>query len=83
MASNGQLAYIVSDDSMCYGVNYPLNHVMIFDEMANQRSMGAIFQLIGRAGRVGMSWVANAYLEEKTFLRLKELFERGIFLLRR
>jgi hypothetical protein len=34
---------IVSDDSMCYGVNYPLNHVIVFDEMAEKRSVGALF----------------------------------------
>ena len=45
------MAFIVADDSMCYGVNYPLNHVIVFDEMANERSMGALFQLIGRAGK--------------------------------
>ncbi|CAD8210744.1 unnamed protein product [Paramecium pentaurelia] len=70
LASNGQLALIISDDSMCYGVNYPLNHVIVFDEMAEKRSIGALFQLIGRAGRVGVSWTANAYLGDKTFDRL-------------
>lgn len=43
LATNGQLALIISDDSMCYGVNYPLNHVIVTDEMACQRSVGALF----------------------------------------
>ncbi|CAD8166188.1 unnamed protein product [Paramecium pentaurelia] len=69
LASNGQLALIISDNSICYGVNYRLNHVIVFDEMADKRSIGALFQLIGTC-RVGVSWTANAYLGDKTFDRL-------------
>jgi hypothetical protein len=62
MASSGQLAYIVSDISICYGTNYPINRVIVTDEFAKNHSINTLFQLFGRAGRVGRSWIAVVYI---------------------
>jgi len=62
MATCGKLAFLISDDSISYGTNYPFNHVIIDEEVAKEHSIGTIFQLIGRAGRVGQSWVAYAHI---------------------
>jgi hypothetical protein len=64
MASNGLLAYIISDVSICYGTNYPINRIVVTDEFATQHSMNTLFQLFGRAGRVGRSWIAMIYVSE-------------------
>lgn len=68
LAEKGRLAYIISDESINYGVNIPINHVMIDDDFMGTddkdrlHSINTIFQLAGRAGRVGKSWVAYLHL---------------------
>jgi hypothetical protein len=62
MLRNGELAFLISDSNISYGANYTFHHVVIEDEMASRRSMKTIFQLMGRAGRVGKSWTAKAHL---------------------
>ena len=68
-ADLGLLAFMISDDSIAYGVNFPLSHVIIEDEVANRRSMMSILQMMGRAGRVGKSWCAYSYLGDETWSR--------------
>jgi hypothetical protein len=69
-ADNNRLAYLVAGSTVSYGTNYPLSHVIVDDELAEIHSMNSIFQLINRAGRVGRSWTAHAYLGPKTIKRL-------------
>ncbi len=72
MASNGQLAFLISDDGICYGANYPFSHVIIHDDVADSHSISTLFQLAGRAGRVGTSWVAYAHVGQNTAQRLSD-----------
>tara|TARA_Y100000389_G_scaffold92145_1_gene88719 strand:- start:10626 stop:13328 length:2703 start_codon:yes stop_codon:yes gene_type:complete len=60
LASKGSLAFVISDYDICYGTNYPFNTVIITDDFAYHHSLNTLFQLMGRAGRVGRSWTANA-----------------------
>jgi replicative superfamily II helicase len=53
LACKKRFPFIVSDDSICYGINLPLNTVIIEDNLINKRSFNTILQLMGRAGRVG------------------------------
>jgi hypothetical protein len=62
LASDGQLAFMISDDNICYGANYPFSHVIIDEDIAKTHSINTIFQLAGRSGRVGESWVAYAHI---------------------
>lgn len=68
LAEQGKLAYLISDDSINYGINIPINHVVIEDNFITLNnpikfhSINTIFQLAGRAGRVGKSWVAYLHL---------------------
>ena len=64
MASRGYLAYIISDVSICYGTNYPINKVIAMQDFAINRSINTLFQLFGRAGRVGRSWTADIYVPD-------------------
>jgi hypothetical protein len=64
-AEKGELAFVISDESICYGANYPFGHVIVEDEFALKHSIGTMFQLWGRAGRIGKSWSANAHLTGK------------------
>lgn len=66
MASGGTLSYLVADDAICYGTNYPINRVFVTDEFAKSHSINTLFQLMGRAGRVGQSWIAESYIGSNT-----------------
>lgn len=70
LASTGKLAYMIANDDICYGANYPFSHVVITDEVVENHSINTIFQLAGRTGRVGTSWVAWAHVGEKTGKRI-------------
>lgn len=70
LAKDGKLAYLIADASICYGTNYPINIVIVSEEFAQLHSLNTLFQLFGRAGRVGQSWVARAIIDFKTAQRL-------------
>lgn len=70
LASEGKLSFLISDDNISYGANYPFSHVVITDEVVDNHSLLTIFQLAGRAGRVGTSWVAWAHVSDKTGQRV-------------
>ena len=70
LAAEGKLAFVISDDNICYGANYPFSHVIIDECLADKHSIGTIFQLAGRAGRVGESWVAYAHIGDNTSQRI-------------
>ena len=53
LASETKLAFMISDYDISYGSNYPFSHVIITDDGAENHSINTIFQLLGRAGRVG------------------------------
>lgn len=65
LASQNFLAYIITDQSLCYGANFPISNVILRDSLVQKLNMNEIFQLIGRAGRVGQSWTARAFLGAK------------------
>jgi hypothetical protein len=75
MATSGQLTYIISDSSLSYGANYPINRVFIIDDFANAHSIDTLFQSLSRAGRVGRSWMAEGYIPDsvaKTILHYSQ-----------
>lgn len=83
LASEGKLAFLVSDGSINYGANYHIGHVIVFDDLAKKHSIGTLFQLWGRAGRVGKSWTAHAYIvgkdTERRFMKyMKGELDRGV-----
>ena len=72
LAQEGQLAYLISNDEIAYGANFPVNSIIITNEYENNLSIGTLFQLIGRTGRVGYSSSSYAYLNEKMIEKIKE-----------
>lgn len=65
LASQNYLAYIITDHSLAYGTNFPISNVILCDDLVTKLNMNEMFQLVGRAGRVGQSWTARAFLEEQ------------------
>ncbi len=75
MLSDRQLAYIITDESFCYGANYQISNVIINDDLANEHSINTILQLIGRTSRIGKSWTGKVYLDNNTKIRLLNFFD--------
>jgi hypothetical protein len=75
MLSERQLAFIITDESFCYGANYQISNVIINDDLADNHSINTILQLIGRTSRIGKSWAGKVYLDTNTKKRLMEFFE--------
>ena len=71
LASQNFLAYIITDQSLCYGTNFPISNVILCDDLVTKLNMNEMFQLVGRAGRVGQSWTARAFLEEEGLKKYK------------
>lgn len=61
-AKNMFLAYLISHQDILYGANLPVHNVIIDDSIVNNFSISSIFQIMGRAGRIGKSWISNCYL---------------------
>jgi hypothetical protein len=61
LASNGLLAYLIADDDICYGTNYPIENVVVDDTCLTRHSVKTVFQVFARAGRPGKSWKASIY----------------------
>jgi len=63
--AEGLLPFLFSTYYISYGANYPLFHVIIDDDFAIKHSIQTVFQLMGRAGRVGKSWIARIHFTGK------------------
>lgn len=68
--SQRQLGYLVADNTISFGTNYPFNKVILDSDVASKHSIGTIFQQLRRAGRVGKSWIAEGYIDNATAKRL-------------
>ncbi len=79
LLTDGQLAYIIADESFFYGANYKISNVIINDDIANLHSINAVLQLIGRTARVGKSWAGKVYLDTMTKTRILDLFKNPTF----
>lgn len=77
LASEGLLAMVVADGTISYGTNWPFTNVYVDESFVRGRALLAdgsivdvirslyfLFQNLGRAGRFGKSWRANAYFSQ-------------------
>jgi len=65
LASNGELAYIIANDDITYGTNYPIENIIVDNTCMSAHSAKTIFQVFARAGRPGKSWRANVFADRK------------------
>lgn len=66
------MPFVVSNESISFGANLPFTRVIIEDCLANEHSMGTLYQLMGRAGRVGLSWMSFIILGPNTSRRFMD-----------
>lgn len=75
LGAAGKLTYVIADDTICYGTNWPFVFVILDETFLNvnatlknktivqvKRSINTVMQLLGRAGRYLKSWEAIAYV---------------------
>jgi replicative superfamily II helicase len=75
LATRGQLAYIISDKSIIYGINIPVNYVLVDNEFSQSCNVFELVQLFGRAGRLGKSNFAKCYVESTGMSKLYNLIK--------
>lgn len=61
-ASQGQLAYVITDHSGCYGANMLLSRVIITEQFAALASIATLEQAGGRLCRVGLTYKGTLIL---------------------
>lgn len=61
--TEGKLAFTISDVGIAYGTNVPLNRIIATKDFTDAYSINTVYQLIARAGRVGKSWIAEAFID--------------------
>lgn len=77
----GNMSIVFVNDDICYGVNYPIENIVILDTpLMMNRSVNTLLQLISRAGRKGKSdkaniWIAEPILEKLTGYIMDPNFE--------
>jgi len=77
LASRGLLAYVLADEDICYGTNYPFENVIV-DECLRHHSVKTIFQVFARAGRPGKSWKANIFAHSSILDIIRQyVFDNG------
>lgn len=62
LCSNGYISFLFADRAIVYGTNFPFSNVLIDPKFAAASSLNTLYQLIGRAGRVGRSYMAKVFL---------------------
>ena len=74
MASKGQLAYLIANDVICYGANYPIENIIVDNTCLTpeQHSVKTVFQVFARAGRPGKSWRANIFAHSSVLEMIKQ-----------
>lgn len=65
LCSSGYISFLFADRSIVYGTNFPFSNVFIDPAFAETSSLNTLYQLIGRAGRVGRSYMAKVFLIDK------------------
>jgi hypothetical protein len=79
-ASQGLLAFIIADDDICYGTNYPIENVIVDNSPAViTHSVNTIFQVFSRAGRPGKSWKANIYAHTEILSKIDSFIKDNTF----
>ena len=73
MGYQKKFTYLIADENNCFGVNYRINNVIIEDDIAQERSMNTLFQLMGRVGRVDKAWQGYVLLGQVAKNKLMDM----------
>ena len=74
----GKLVYIITDPDISYGMNYPIENIIITDVML-KHSYQTLLQLCARAGRYGKSDKANIWIDPAVLSKFTNYFNTDNF----
>jgi hypothetical protein len=76
---NGTLAFTIATNEISYGMNSPIDSVIIDDDAIKSKSINTIFQLMARVGRPNLAWTAHVYIGPELEKRLQNyIYDREI-----
>ncbi len=76
----GNLSFVFVNDEICYGVNYPIENIVILDTpLMVERSVNTLLQLVSRAGRKGKSDKANIWMSTPVISKLMDYISNHEF----
>ena len=75
LASQKQLAIVISDESLVFGISMPFRSVIIMNDIKYKDTLDSMlyYQMIGRAGRRGLDKEGNIIFVGFSWDRIKEL----------
>lgn len=76
LANKGKLVFLIANHSISYGTNYPINRVIIMKDYAQKHSINTLYQVMGRAGRVGKSWFAEIIIDDSDEIETNKISYR-------
>jgi hypothetical protein len=68
--NDGNLVYLIGDDSIIYGADFSIHRVFIDEKFSNNHSIESLIQVIGRAGRNNLS--SEVYIPKIVMCRIYE-----------
>ena len=71
--NKSKLIFLITDNTISYGTNTTLNHIIILDEVMEDMSINSVVQLMSRASRVGLSTHGNIYIGNLTLAKLQDM----------
>lgn len=69
LCQSGNISFLFADRSIVYGTNFPFSNIIVSKAFAQSSSLNTLYQLMGRAGRVGRSYSARVVLEDPNTLK--------------
>lgn len=72
LMSSGKLKYVITNDDICYGTNFPFENILIDETVMSRRSVNTLLQLMARAGRPGKSDRARIWIHQVIIDKLND-----------
>ena len=67
---------MICDETLMEGKQFPVEHIILRDSLANKLSVDEMFKFINCAGRVGEQWSIRTFLGPKAIERTTKYFHK-------
>jgi hypothetical protein len=76
-AVNNNYSFVITDDSLAYGVNFNIRHIFISDGFSKSHFLGTCIQMMGRCGRRGKGEPSAFAHGNGLVYKIKDFFENS------
>lgn len=76
-ASRGTLAFVVADETISFGTNYPFNRVMMTQDFVDAHSIETINQVSARGGRLNLAYYTETFVPSSVIPRFIKYIHEG------